>query len=353
MMKLLGKEIMTRHPFLCLLWAAIAVVNLGIRQVRADPAADFYKGKTITMVVGGSAGGGFDAMARAIANFIGKHVPGNPSIVVTNMPGAGGIVAMNYLYTKAEQDGSVIALVENNTPFEPLFGTEEARYDATKFNWLGTPSIEISLALVWHTVPVNSFDDLKTRITTMGANGSHSAQAFDARLLNMTLGTKMKIINGYVGLNDIFLAMERGEIDGISSVYYSSLTSTRPNWLPQHLAKAILQFGPERFAQLPDVPYALDLITDPEGKLLMQAARARDALGRPLLMPPNVPADRVDAMRKALAGTFADPAFKAAAEKIGLIVNAPRTGQQVQDVIDRAYAAPPLVLDQLRKLANP
>jgi tripartite-type tricarboxylate transporter receptor subunit TctC len=263
------------------------------------------------------------------------------------------MVAMNYLYAKAERDGTVIGLVENNTPLEPLFGTEEARYDATKFQWLGTPSTEVSLVLLWHTVPVNSLADLKSHVTTMGGNGAHSAQAFDARLINDTLGTKMKPINGYKGQNDIFLAMERGEIDGFPNLYYSGLTSTRPNWLPQHLAKAILQYGPERLKELPDVPFAPDLVTDPNDKLLMQAAFAPQALGRPLVMPPGVPADRVAAFRSALAETFEDPEFKANADKLGLIVNAPRTGEQLQTVISQAYATPPRVLDRLRKLANP
>lgn len=331
---------------------AIALAS-AIGPVRAAPIADFYKGKTITMIVGGSAGGGYDTLARAIAQFMGKHIPGNPSIVVQDMPGAGGIIAMNYLYSKAEKDGSVIALVENNPPLEPLFGTEEARYDATKFNWLGTPSVEVGLTLVWHTVPVNSIDDLKTRVTTMGGSGDQSAQAFDARLFNAVLGTKMKIVNGYQGMNDIFLAMERGELDGYPCVFYSAVISTRPDWLPRHLAKAVLQFGPQKLAELPDVPYAEDLVTSPNDKALMDAALAPQALGRPLVMPPDVPKDRVQAIRQAVTETFDNSDFQAAAKKIGLIVNAPQTGEQLQKVIEQSYATPPAVLDRLRKLAHP
>ncbi len=333
--------------------AGLPLVFPAAQPAHAQAVSTFYSGKSVIMIVGGSPGGGNDALGRAIASFMTKHIPGEPTIVVNDMPGAGGMVAMNYLFAKAERDGTVIGLVENNTPLEPLFGTEQARYDATKFNWLGTPSIEVSLVLVWHTVPVNSLDDLRTRVTTMGANGAHSAQAFDARLINETLGTKMKIINGYKGLNNIFLAMERGEIDGFPNIYYSGLTSTQPHWLANHLAKAILQYGPERLKELPDVPFASDLITKPEDKLLMQAALAPQALGRPLVVPPGVPAERVAALRKALVDTFDDQAFRAAAKKLGLIVNAPRSGQQLQDVIDKAYASPPSVLGRLRKLANP
>jgi tripartite-type tricarboxylate transporter receptor subunit TctC len=316
----------------------------------AAPTDDFYKGKTVTLIVGGSAGGGYDTLARAIARYIGAHIPGNPSVVVEDMPGAGGLLAMDYLFHTAAQDGTVIALVENGPPLAPLFGVAQARYDATKFNWLGTPSVETAVTLVWHSVPVNSLDDLKAHATTMGASGTNSTQAFYTRLLDATLGTKMKAINGYKGLNDTFLAMERGEIDGSPSVFYSAITSTRPRWLPDHLAKAILQYGPQPVKELAGVPFVPDLITVPDDKLLMQAAFAPLALGRPLVMPPAVPADRVAAMRQALADTFADSGFVADAQKIGLVVNAPQTGQQLQEVIDQAYATPPRVVDRLRAL---
>jgi tripartite-type tricarboxylate transporter receptor subunit TctC len=326
------------------------VTAAAISPIAAASLEEFYKAKTVSLIVGGSEGGGYDTLARAIGRHIGRHIPGNPTVVVRNMPGAGGLIATNYLFNTAEQDGTAIGLVENSTPLAPLLGTKEARYDAVKFNWLGTPSVETGLVLLWHAVPVNSVDDLKTRVTTMGASGTHSTQAFYTRLLNATLGTRMKVVNGYKGLNDTYLAMERGEIDGSPSVFYSALTSTRPRWLPDHLAKVIVQYGPERLKDLADVPFAPDLVANADDKLLLQAAFAPLALGRPLVMPPNVPSDRVLAMRQALAETLADPEFTADADKIGLLVNAPRTGQQLQDVIDSAYATPPRVIDRLRAL---
>ncbi len=334
-------------PSLCAGWFLITATA---SAATAAPPDEFYRGKTVSLVVGGSEGGGYDSLGRAIGRYIGRHIPGGPTVVVRDMPGAGGLVATNYLYNSAEQDGSVIGLVENSTPLAPLLGTAEARYDAVKFNWLGTPSVETGLVLVWHSVPVNSVDDLKTYAATMGASGTHSTQAFFTRLLNATLGTTMKVVNGYKGLNDTFLAMERGEIDGSPSVFYSALTSTRPTWLPDHSVKAVVQYGAERLQALADVPFAADLVTGADDKLLLQAAFAPLALGRPLAMPPNVPAERVDAIRRALADTFADPAFVADAEKTGLIVNAPRGGAQLQDVIAQAYAMPPRVLDRLRAL---
>jgi tripartite-type tricarboxylate transporter receptor subunit TctC len=332
---------------------ALAALCFVPASASAQSVADFYRSKTVTVVVSTSSGGGYDTLARTIARHIGRLIPGNPTVVVRNMPGAGGITAVNWLYNTAEKDGSVIGLVQNGTPLEPLFGTKAARYDATKFNWLGTPSYEVSMVLVWNTVPVDTVDDLRKRETTMGASGANSTPAFYTRLLNAVLGTRMKLIVGYPGQNDAFLAMERGELDGYPSVFYSALTSTRPTWLKEKKAKPIVQYGPQRLKELPQVPFATDLLTNEDDKLMMQAASAPQALGRPLLLPPDVPADRVAAMRKALADTFNDAQFKADAAKIGLIVNAPQTGPQLQEVIARAYASPARVVERIRKLNNP
>src|SRR5262249_46363807 len=160
----------------------------------------------------------------AIARYMGRHLPGNPTFIVRNMGGAGGITASNFLYNTADKDGSIIGLVQNNTPFEPLFGTKEARYDPVRFNWLCTPSSETALLLLWHTVPVNSLAELKTREVAVGVSGANSTPAFFARLLNATLGLRLKLVNGYPGLNDVVLAMERGEVDGHPSAFFSTLT---------------------------------------------------------------------------------------------------------------------------------
>jgi tripartite-type tricarboxylate transporter receptor subunit TctC len=320
---------------------------------QADSVADFYKGKAVTIVVSSSAAGGYDTIARTVARYMGRHLPGNPAFIVRNMPGAGGMTATNYLYNNAEKDGSVIALVQNNTPFEPLFGTKEARYDPVRFNWLGSPSAETAMVLLWHTVPVSSVADLKAREVAIGVSGANSTPAFFARLLNATLGTRMKPINGYPGQNDVLLAMERRELDGHPSAFFSSVRSTRPGWLREKTAKAIVQYGPEKLAELPDVPFAPDLVGNEEDRLVMQAAFAPLALGRPFLMPPGIPAERVAALRAAFAATMTDPEFLAEGEKLGLGLNAPRSGEQIQQVMERAYRSPPRVIDRLRQLNVP
>jgi tripartite-type tricarboxylate transporter receptor subunit TctC len=272
---------------------------------------------------------------------------------VRNMAGAGGITATNFLYNNAEKDGTVIGLVQNNTPFEPLFATKEARYDPVRFNWLGTPSSETALVLLWHAVPVNSLADLRTREVAVGVSGANSTPAFYARLLNATLGTRMKLINGYPGQNDVLLAMERAEVDGHPSAFFSSLRSTRPNWLRDKTAKAIVQYGPEKITELADVPFAPDLVANDDDRLVMQAAFAPLALGRPFLMPPGLPLERVNALRQALTATMTDPEFLTEAEKIGLGLNAPRSGEELQALMARTYASPPQVIDRLRQLNAP
>jgi len=341
---------MRTKAVVALIIVALGAAGLDGSPVRAQSVAEFYKDKSVAMIIGGSPGGGFDTLARAIARHIGKHIPGNPSVAPRNMQGAGGLAAMDHLYNIAAKDGSVIALVGNTTPFVPLVTGKPARFDPLKMNWLGTPSIETTMVLVWNTVPVRTVEDLKTRETTMGASGVDSPQAFFGRLINTTLGTKMKIITGYQGQNEIFIAMERGEVDGFPSAPYSSITSTRPNWLRDGSARAVLQYGPEPLKELPDVPWAPSLITDPADQELMKLANAPNAIGRPLVMPPGVPADRLAAMRKALADTFTDREFIEEAAKIGLLVNAPRTGEQLYDVIRGAYASVPSTIERLRKL---
>ena len=337
-------------PHLLALCALVGAIG---SQAKADAIADFYKGRTVTVVVSSSAGGGYDTLARALARFMGRHMPGHPVFIVRNMPGAGGMTATNFLYNNADKDGSVIGLVQNNTPFEPLFGTKEARYDPVKFNWLGSPSSETAMVLIWHAVPVNSVADLKAREVAVGVSGANSTPAFFTRLLNATLGTNMKPINGYPGQNDVLLAMERGELDGHPSAFFSSLRSTRPAWLRDKTAKAIVQYGPEKLADLHDVPFAPDLVSSDDDRLLMQAAFAPLALGRPFLVPPGVPVERLAALRAAFAATMADPEFLAEGERMGLGLNAPRTGAQIQEVMERAYQSSPRVIDRLRQLNIP
>jgi tripartite-type tricarboxylate transporter receptor subunit TctC len=336
-----------RSITLALLLAAAAMT-----QARAQSPADFYRGQTISLVVSSSAGGGYDTLSRAVARYLGKHIPGNPTVIVRNMPGAGGLLTMNYLAHVAPSDGLTIGQVQNNTPFEPLFGTKQANYDATKLTWLGTPSVETGMLIVWHTSPVMTIEDAKRIPMTAGASGANSTPSFYARLLNELLGLKLKIIPGYPGQNEVFLAMENGEVDSFSSTFWSSLTSTKPDWIKDKKIRVLVQYGPEKEAELPDVPYGPDLVTSEDDKKLFEAAYAPLAAGRPFVAPPGVPADRTAVLRDGLLATFKDPDFLADAAKSQLVINKPTSGEAMQAEIARVYQMPQRIIDRLRRIAQ-
>ncbi|MBX9775030.1 MAG: hypothetical protein K2Y71_11535 [Xanthobacteraceae bacterium] len=344
-------QVRSTFRMLSLLMVAVALAS---SPADAQSIADFYKGKTITLIVSSAPGGGYDALSRTVAPHLSRHIPGNPNVVVRNMSGAGGIVAVNHLFNVAAKDGTVIANVQNNTPFEPLFGTKEAMYDPLKFNWLGTPSIETALLTVWHQTPVTSWQDVLTREITMGSSGVNSTPSFYGRLLIETLALKLKLIVGYESQSRVFLAMERGEVDGYPSVFYSALTSTRPSWLPEKKVKLLVQVGLEKEPNLPDVPSALDLAKNARDRSLIEVGAAPLGTGRPFLMPPGVPAERVAAMRKALSDTFRDPAFVEEAKKRQLDVASQRSGEELQALVQRIYTkTEPDVIARLRKIMNP
>jgi tripartite-type tricarboxylate transporter receptor subunit TctC len=316
----------------------------------ADEVEDFYRGKTVTIIVSNPAGGGYDLLSRTIAPTLGKYISGKPSVIVQNMPGASGILATNNLFNIAPKDGTVIGGISNTVPFEPLLGTAEARFDPLAFNWLGSPTVETGLLGVWHTVPVNSIEDAKTRAVTIASNGPHSTPTFYAKLLNETLGTKLKLVMGYPGQNEFNLAMEKQEVDGTSSLFYSSLVGTRPAWLTEKKIRLLVQYGFEKHPKLPDVPFATDLARNPDDVSLMQAAYAALGVGRPYIMPPGVPAARVRAVQEALSATFKDPDFLTRAQSLQLETAAAKTGEQLRDIVARAYAISPQIKARLKAL---
>lgn len=335
----------------CLSVCLLLIIG-AVQTTHAQPAAGYYRGQSISMVVSSSAGGGYDTLSRAVAKFLGRHIPGNPSVIVRNMPGAGGILAMNYLANVAPRDGLTIGQVQNNTPFEPMFGTKEASYDATKMIWLGTPSVETALLIVWHTSPVITIEDARRVPMTAGASGANSTPSFYARLLNELLGLKLKIIPGYPGQNEAFLAMERGELDTYGDTFWSALTSTKPDWISENKVRILLQYGPQKEAALPDVPYGPDLVASDDDKKLFEAAYAPLAAGRPFVAPPGVPAERSAALRAGLVATFKDPDFLAEAARTHLIINQPISGETMQEEIARVYQMPQRIIERLRRIAQ-
>jgi tripartite-type tricarboxylate transporter receptor subunit TctC len=313
----------------------------------ADAVSDFYRGKDLRMIISSSVGGGYDIYARLIAKHLTRYLPGNPTIVPQNMPGAGGIAGANYIYSIAPKDGSVIAAIQNTVPFEPLFENKAAQFDALKFNWLGTPTTEVGLYLIWHASKIKSLHDAQTQPMIAGAAGAASTPAFYGRLFNQILHLKARFITGYPGQNEILLAMENGEVEAMPSPFWSSLKTARPAWYPEKKIWFLFQYGARPHPELKDVPFALELVDNPADKTLLTAASAPLGLGRPFAAPPGVPADRLAALRDAMMKMFKSPDFIGDCEKQRLECADARTGPELTAFIRQAYDVPPEIRKRL------
>ena len=322
-----------------------------LATAQADPVDDFYRGKTINFIVSSAAGGSYDLMSRTVASYLPRYIPGQPTIVVRNQPGAGGIAAANQLYSNSARDGTVMGGLQGNVPFEPMLGVKEATFDARQFIWLGTPSTETCVLTAWSEAGVNSIEDLRKTQITVASTGVNSNPSVSARLLGEIFGTRMRPIVGYTGLANAMLAMEKREVDGHACILWAAIQALRPQWVREKQARFLLQWGPIKEKGLPDTPFAMDLISNPQDKLLLEAASAPLALGRPYLLPPGVPADRVKAMQDSMMKVFTDPEFLADTARLQLEVNAPRSGDEVRQLIDRVYGMPTDVIDRLKRVS--
>jgi tripartite-type tricarboxylate transporter receptor subunit TctC len=333
-----------------LLGSAAALLALAAQPAAADAVADFYHGKTVQFLNAATPGGGYDTYARTMLPFLTRHIPGNPTLVVQNMPGAGGVVLGNYLYNIAPKDGLAIALLNNTVPFEPMYQNKQAKFDAAQLNWLGSPSQETALLTIWHTVPVSSIEEARTHPLVLGASGVNSTPAFYARVENAVLGTQIRLIAGYPGQTESLLAMEKGENDGYGSAFWSSLKATKPDWIRDKKIKFLVQFGAAPNPELKDVPFAPSITKSEADKQLAELASGQLAIGRPLVAPPGVPADRLAALEKAVLDTLKDPEFLAQCEKAHLECDSPVTGAETAALLKRLYGAPEPIVARLRKI---
>jgi tripartite-type tricarboxylate transporter receptor subunit TctC len=325
---------------------------LGIAGAFLPPAqatGDFYAGKQITLVVSSAPGGSYDVFARLLARHLPKYIPGQPAIVVQNMAGAGGLRATNWLYNVAPKDGLTLGMINNTLAFDPLYGNKQATFEAAKFNWLGTPSQETGLLIVWHTVPVNTIDDIKTREVVLSASGAGSTPAFFARVLAALFDLKFKIVPGYKSQTDSFLGMERGENDGNASPFWSSLKSGYGRWITEKKIKVLAYYGSTRIPEIPG-PFVMDLISDPEKRAIMELAQAGLVMGRPIAAPPGVDADKVAILRKALSAAFENPDYVAECAKLQLDCSMPMSGQELNAFVERIYASPKGAVDKIKAI---
>jgi len=308
--------------------------------------------KPITVYVAGTAGGGIDLLARALARHMGKFLPGAPNMVVQDMPGAGGIRAANFLAEAAPRDGTAIGTFAGGPVIEPLIGARNPGYDMSKFTWVGAVSKDVGVCLSYGTTPFKTVEDLRDKEMIVAGTGAGSDSDTYPIILNEVLKTRIKLITGYLGTKETIMAIETGEAHGRCSVAYSALKMARPDWLRDKKINVIMQFGLEKSRELPDVPLVLDLVKNPEDRQLMELLMGTMAVARPFMAPPGVPEARATALRRAFDKTMIDPGFLAEAQQLQLDVE-PTTGEEAQKVVQSMYATPKAVVERAKKLLSP
>ena len=335
--------------------AAALALALAQPAAAAGSVAAFYKGKTIDFIVGAAAGGGFDLTARPLARFLAKYIPGNPNVVVRNQPGAAGIIMTNFIAHGAPTDGTAIGMSTSSVPFEPRLKITDpdgrnVAYDPQKLQWIGSPVREPQVSWVSRQSGVTSWEDLKTRRVRFGATSPSGDNAIFPAIANRMLGLKAEIITGYQGVSDIFVAIERGELEA-NNTAYSNLTISKADWLRDGRAKIIMQFGLTPLPALKDVPSIIDLVTDPDDRAALRFILLKFEMSRPIFTAPGVPPERLAALREAFDKAVADPEFLAETAKFGLIIN-PVDGAGTAKIVDEIMTTPQPVVDHLRAILS-
>jgi tripartite-type tricarboxylate transporter receptor subunit TctC len=334
------------HRIVAVLIAAFLAATFSGR-VAADPVADFYKGKQVTIIIALPPGGGYDLNARALARHMGRFIPGQPAIVTKNMPGAASIRGANYIYNVAPKDGTEFAIFTRTVPLDPLLGNSDAQFDARKFNWLGSTSNEVSVCVAWHTAPVKKFSDLLTTELIVSASGAGSPSIVYPKVLNAALGTKFKVVNGYPGSAESVIAMERGEVQGNCAWGWIPMMATKGDWIRDGKLNVIVQTGMKAYPGHSDVPLALDLAKTDEERELMELVFVPLTFARPFAAPPGVPKERIAALRKAFADTTHDKQFLEDAEKAQLEIDLV-SGEEIDAILARVYKTPKAVIERAK-----
>jgi len=324
---------------------AIASIALAAPIASAQSPADFYKGRNVDVYIGYSVGGAYDLYARVIARHLGKHIPGNPTIVPKNMEGAGSLRLANWIYNVGPKDGTALATIGRGTAFDPLLGSKGAQFRADRFTWIGSANNEVSVCVAWKGSGVTRFEDVLTKELIVGGTGQAADTDQFPRILNGVLGAKFKIVSGYPGGNDVTLAMERGEVKGRCGWSWSSVVATHKRWIDDKSITVLVQLSLNKHPDLPDVPLIMDFAKGEDQQQMFKLIFARQVMGRPYLAPPGVPADRADALRKAFMDTMRDPEFLAEAEKSQLEITSV-AGPEVEKLVNDLYQTPKALADK-------
>jgi len=314
---------------------------------RAEDAATFFKGKTIRIVVGSGVGSGYDITARTLARHMGQHIPGNPTLIVQNQSGAGGAIMTNMLYATGPFDGTAIGAPFNGTPTMPLLSPQSARFDSRKLVYIGSTNRETQVMYVWSTVPVHTLEDVKITEVVMGAQAPGSTQYDYPVLLDRLLGYKFKVVTGYESTPKIHLALEHGEVQG-TIANWSTLKALNANWLAERKIRLIVQWGLQKLPSVGDVPSILDYVKTDADRAAIRLMVARLEYGRPFFVPPGVPADRVEVLRRAFDATVKDPAFLGEATMARIDID-PLNGEEVQTLVDEVSQTPADVVTRVRE----
>lgn len=326
--------------------ALLSIASVATAQTSTQTPAEFYAGRNVEFVIGYSVGGAYDTNGRIVARHIGKHIPGKPTVVVRNMPGAGSLVSANHLFNAAAKDGSVIGAFSRGNAMYPLL-EGPAKFDPEKFNWIGSSTKEVSLVASWGNTPFKSIEDIRRTEMAVGATGAGGDTVVMPLILNATIGTRFKAVTGYPGTAEAMLAMEKGEVHGIASLSLATIRTAKPDWLTGKL-NLILQLALEPHPTLlKGVPLALDLATDLVSKQALELVLSRQTKAYPVTAPPGVPADRVATLRAAFMATMKDPEFAAEMAKAGFEIS-PVSGAEIDALIKRVYASPQAAIDRAR-----
>lgn len=330
-------------PALCFALALVAPA-----QTRADPIADFYKENAINLIIGFPVGGGYDIYGRLVSRHLGKHIPGNPRVVPQNMIGAGGLKAANFMYGVAPKDGTALGIIPDTTPSEELLGTNGVAYVSKNFNWIGRISSSVNVQVLWNSSKVATIEDARARESVQGGSGPMAPAVIYPRLLNALAGTKFKMVTGYGGAAESCLAMEKGEIDGCL-LAWSTVKAAKRDWIDSSKAHIIVQWGNVRHPELPNVPSMVELGRTPEDRAILALYASATEIGKSIVAPPGLPADKLNALRRGFDAMLKDPEYLEEVKRFSLDFD-PMTGEQLQKYVEDLSKTPPDVIARAKEV---
>jgi tripartite-type tricarboxylate transporter receptor subunit TctC len=330
-------------------WVVAALAALAALPAAADPVADFYRGRTLQMIVATAPGGDYDTRARLLARHIGRHIPGEPGIVPANMPGAVGVQAANYIASIAPRDGTVMHAIMQNMAAHQAIGGQSVKFDVTKFGWIGNTTDSPNLISAWHATGITKIEQVMTQELVVGAPGTATSSVYYPLALNILVGTKFKIISGYPGGNNVNMAIERGEVGGRGSNSLAAWKSTKPDWIKEGKINHLVQIALNRHPELPNVPLLFELAKNDSDRQVLHFLSADVPLSRAYVTTPEVPADRLAALRRAFDATMKDEQFLAEAAKSQIDIS-PSSGEASQKIVESVLKTPPDVLARAKAI---